>query len=73
MVFKADHVSEMYIYPTKLAKILKDRKHVTNLRSLKTKKLNKNTPDGKIQFVNQTFSWKNNKDDKEFLMQLINP
>ncbi|MFC0426727.1 hypothetical protein [Chryseobacterium scophthalmum] len=73
IVFNADNVNEMYIYPTKLAKILKVGKHMTNLRSLNTKKLSKNTPDGQIQFVNQTVSLKNKKDDKEFLMQLINP
>lgn len=73
MVFNADNVNEMYIYPTKLAKILKVGKHMTNLRSLNTKKLSKNTPDGQIQFVNQIVSLKNKKNDKEFLMQLINP
>jgi hypothetical protein len=73
MVFNAENVSEMYIYPTKLAKILKVGKHMTNVRSLNTKKLSKNTADGQIQFANQTVSLKNKKDDKEFLMQLINP
>ena len=73
MVFNADNVSEMYIYPSKLAKVLKVGKYMSNIRSMSTKKLSKNTTSENIQFVNQTVSLKNKKDDKEFLMQLINP
>ncbi|CAD7802036.1 hypothetical protein CHRY9390_00863 [Chryseobacterium aquaeductus] len=73
MVFNAENVSEMYIYPTKLAKILKVGRYMSNVKSLSTKKLNKYTTGEHIQFVNQTVSLKNKKDDKEFLMQLINP
>lgn len=38
-----------------------------------TKKLTKNTNGENIHFVNQTVSLKNKEDNKEFLMQLINP
>lgn len=73
MVFNADNVSEMYIYPSKLAKVLKVGKYMGNVRSMSTKKLSKNTTNENIHFVNQTVSLKNKREDKEFLMQLINP
>ncbi|MEG1589657.1 hypothetical protein [Chryseobacterium sp.] len=71
--FNAEKVSEMYIYPTKLEKILKVGKHYSTVRNMNTKKINKSTTNEHIQFVNQTVSLKNKKEEKEFLMQLINP
>ncbi|EJL70995.1 hypothetical protein [Chryseobacterium populi] len=73
MVFNADEISEMYVYPSNAEKIAKVAKYMGNIRNFGTKSLNKNTTNGRIHFVNQTVSLKNKKDDKEFLMQLINP
>lgn len=71
--FAADNVKEMYIYPSNVEKIAKVGKYFSNIRNFGTKKLTKNTTGENIHFVNQTVSLKNKKDDKEFLMQLINP
>lgn len=71
--FNADQISEMYVYPSNAEKIAKVAKYMGNIRNFGTKKLNKNTTEERIHFVNQTVSLKNKKDDKEFLMQLINP
>lgn len=73
MTFNADQVEEMYIFPRNFEKILKVGKYFGNIRNFGTKKLNKNTTNEHIHFINQTVSLKNKKDDKEFLMQLINP
>ncbi|MBB6372189.1 hypothetical protein [Chryseobacterium shigense] len=72
-VFNAEQISEMYVYPTNAEKIAKVGKYFGNIRNFGTKKLTKNTTGERIHFVNQTVSLKNKKDDKEFLMQLINP
>lgn len=72
-IFNADQISEMYVYPSNAEKIAKVAKYMGNIRNFSTKKLTKNTDGGRIHFVNQTVSLKNKKDDKEFLMQLINP
>ncbi|MDR2236698.1 MAG: hypothetical protein LBE92_11280 [Chryseobacterium sp.] len=71
--FSADQISEMYVYPSNAEKIAKVAKYMGNIRNFGTKKLTKNTTGDRIHFVNQTVSLKNKKDDKEFLMQLINP
>lgn len=71
--FNAEKISEMYIYPSKFEKIFKAAKHYSNVRSMNTHKINKTFTDDRIQFVNQTVSLKNKKDDMEFLMQTVNP
>lgn len=73
MKFAAETVGEMYILPSNFEKAMKVGKYFGNIRNIGTKKLNKNTTNEHIHFVNQTVSLKNKKDDKEFLMQLINP
>lgn len=73
MIFNAENVREMYIFPSNAEKIAKVGKYFGNIRNFGTKKLTKNTTSENIHFVNQTVSLKNKKDDKEFLMQLINP
>ncbi|CAM3156629.1 hypothetical protein DRF59_20155 [Chryseobacterium flavum] len=73
IIFNADQISEMYVYPGNAEKIAKVAKYMGNIRNFSTKKLAKNTGNDRIHFVNQTVSLKNKKDDKEFLMQLINP
>lgn len=73
MKFAAEDVGEMYILPSNFEKAMKVGKYMGNIRNFGTKKLNKTTTNERIHFVNQTVSLKNKKDDKEFLMQLINP
>lgn len=73
MVFNADQIGEMYVYPSNAEKYAKVAKYMGNIRNFGTKSLNKSTTNDRIYFVNQTVSLKNKKDDKEFLMQVINP
>lgn len=73
MAFNADQIREMYVYPSNAEKIAKTAKYFGNIRNYSTKKLTKGTNNDRIYFVNQTVSLKNKKDDKEFLMQVINP
>ncbi|WP_027388468.1 hypothetical protein [Chryseobacterium gregarium] len=72
-LFNADQIAEMYVYPGNAEKIAKVAKYMGNIRNYSTKKLTKRTNNDRIYFVNQTVSLKNKKDDKEFLMQVINP
>lgn len=72
-VFVADNISEMYLYPNEAEKVGKVFKYMGNIRNYQTKKLKNSTTKDRIHFVNQTVSLKNKKDDKEFLMQVINP
>ncbi|MFP3835416.1 hypothetical protein [Chryseobacterium sp. SIMBA_028] len=71
--FSADQISEMYVYPSNGEKIMKMSKYMGNIRNYSTKKLTKSTNNDRIYFVNQIVSLKNKKDEKEFLMQVINP
>lgn len=72
-VFDAEQIAEMYIYPSNVEKIMKVGKYMGNIRNYSTKKPIKTTNSDRIYFINQTVSLKNKKDDKEFLMQVINP
>ena len=71
--FNAENISEMYVYPSNAEKFAKVARYMGNIRNYSTKKLTKRTNNDRIYFVNQTVSLKNKKDDKEFLMQVINP
>ena len=71
--FKADDVTEMYVFPKNFEKGLKVNKYMGNLRNIGTKKLDKSVTNEHIHFVNETVSLKNKKDNKQFLMQVINP
>lgn len=73
MKFDAENISEMYLLPSNFEKGLKAMKFVTNVNNINRKKMNKSVSEERIHFVNQTVSLKNKKDEKEFLMQLINP
>lgn len=73
ITFNAEQIDEMYVYPSNAEKFAKVAKYMGNIRNFGTKSLNKNTTNERIYFVNQTVSLKNKKDDKEFLMQVINP
>lgn len=72
-VLVADNISEMYVFPNGAEKFMKVAKYMGNIRNYQTKKLKNTTTNDRIHFVNQTVSLKNKKDDKEFLMQVINP
>ncbi|MDQ1094861.1 MULTISPECIES: hypothetical protein [Chryseobacterium] len=72
-LYNADQIAEMYVYPGNAEKIAKVARYMGNIRNYGTKKLTKRTNNDRIYFVNQTVSLKNKKDDKEFLMQVINP
>ncbi|QWA37703.1 hypothetical protein [Chryseobacterium sp. ZHDP1] len=72
-VFVADNISEMYLYPNEAEKVGKVFKYMGNIRNYQTKKLKNSTTKDRIHFVNQNVSLKNKKEDKEFLMQVINP
>ena len=69
----ADNINEMYLYPNEAEKFMKVAKYMGNIRNYQTKKLKNTTTKDRIHFVNQTVSLKNKKEDKEFLMQVINP
>lgn len=63
----------MFVYARAIEKAMKVSKYMGNMRNWGTKSLNKNVTNDHIYFINQSVSLKNKKDDKEFLMQLINP
>ncbi len=71
--FEANDIAEMYLYADDAEKSVKAAKFVSNIRNYNTKKFRKQTSDEPIHFVNQTVSLKNKKENKEFLMQVINP
>ncbi|SMC42545.1 hypothetical protein [Moheibacter sediminis] len=71
--YNAENVKEMYVYASGWEKAIKVSKYMSNMRNWGTKSLNNNVTNDRIYFVNQKVSLKNKKDDKEFLMQLINP
>ena len=71
--FKAEDVKEMYVLPSNFEKGMKVGKYMSNIRNIGTKKLDKSTTNEHIHFVNETVSLKNKKENKEFLMQVLNP
>lgn len=71
--FEAQDIAEMYLYAAEVEKSMKAAKFISNIRNYSTKKFRNQTTDEAIHFVNQKASLKNKKDDKEFLMQLVNP
>jgi hypothetical protein len=66
-------ISELYLAPSKFEKGMKAFKNATNIRSLATKNMKKATNKETVFFKNQMVSLKNKKENKEYLMQLINP
>lgn len=71
--FKAEEIKEMYVFPSNFEKGMKVSKYMGNIRNIGTKKLDKSTTNEHIHFVNETVSLKNKKENKEFLMQVLNP
>ncbi|MCB0468393.1 MAG: hypothetical protein KDC64_09305 [Aequorivita sp.] len=71
--YNADDIAEAYLFASGMEKFNKVSEKMSNFgmgRRNSTKKL---TSSDEIYFVNQKVSLKNKKDDKEFLMQLVNP
>lgn len=72
-VYKAEDIADMYLYPSNFEKIGKMDKFFSNTKNWGDKSMKKITNKGYIHFKNELVSLKNKKDDKEYLMQLINP
>ena len=70
--FEAGNVAEAYLYASGFEKWGKMASKISNF-GLGRKSGKKLTASDEIYFVNKKVSLKNKKDDKEFLMQLINP
>ncbi len=71
--FDAAQISELFLAPNKFEKGMKAFKNATNIRSLATKDMKKATNKETVYYKNQIVSLKNKKEQKEYLMQLINP
>lgn len=71
--FKAEQISEAFLYASGWEKAGKITKYFDNYGMNKRTNVKKITDNDQIYFINQKVSLKNKKDDKEFLMQLINP
>jgi len=71
--YPAEQVDEMYLYPSGLDKLTKKANTVTNVRNYKAKNLDAIMDQGYCYFKNQAVSLKNKKDERELLMQLVNP
>lgn len=71
--FDAAQILELYLAPNGFEKGMKAFKNATNIRSLATKDMKKATNKELVYFKNQMVSLKNKKEQKEYLMQLINP
>jgi len=71
--FKAEDIAEMYLFPNNFEKFGKMDKYFSNTSNWGNKDVKNITNKGYIHFKNQNVSLKNKKDDKEYLMQLINP
>ncbi|TGD59189.1 hypothetical protein [Flavobacterium humi] len=71
--FDAAVISELYLAPNGMEKAGKAFKHFTNIRNMGTKDVKKGTNKETVYYKNQMVSLKNKKEQKEYLMQLINP
>ena len=72
--FNADDIKEMYLFPGGLEKIGKVSNHLFDARRWESRDLESDLiQQGYIFFKKQNVSLKNKKDDKVYLMQLINP
>ncbi|MFT5849016.1 hypothetical protein [Psychroserpens sp.] len=72
--FNATEIKEMYLFPGGFEKLTKAAGHVFDVRRWESQDLQSDLIDkGFIFFKKQTVSLKNKKDERELLMQLINP
>lgn len=70
---EAKDIAEALMYASGFEKFNKVGRKIERLGMGQRKSVRKATSNDQIYFVNQTVSIKNKKDEKEFLMQLINP
>ena len=71
--YDAENIAEAYLYASGMEKFGKMSKKMSNYGMGSRNSTKKITSNDQIYFVNQKVSLKNKKDEKEFLMQLINP
>jgi len=71
--YNAEQVKEAYLFASGFEKWGKVTDKYSNYGIGKRNSIKKITSNDEIYFVNQSVSLKNKKDEKEFLMQLINP
>jgi len=71
--FQADEIQEMYLPISGLVKGAKVANYFDNARNWGSKSLTKSTNPDEVYVRNITASLKNKKEEKEYLMQLINP
>ncbi|RRA97075.1 hypothetical protein [Paenimyroides viscosum] len=71
--YKAEDIAEMYLPISGMAKASKVNSYFGNSKNWGRKSLNKTTNPDEVYVKNVKASLKNKKEEKEFLMQLINP
>ena len=71
--YKAEDIAEMYLPISGMAKASKVSNYFGNSKNWGRKSLNSSTNPNEVYVRNVKASLKNKKDEKEFLMQLINP
>lgn len=71
--YKAEDISEAYLFASGMEKFNKMSKKFSNYGMGGRNSVDKLTSSDEIYFINQKVALKNKKDEKEFLMQLINP
>lgn len=71
--YKAEEIAEMYLPISGMAKASKVNSYFGNSKNWGRKSLNKTTNPDEVYVKNVKASLKNKKEEKEFLMQLINP
>lgn len=71
--YNAEQIKEAYLFASGFEKWGKAAEKYSNYGMGNRNSIKKITSNDEIYFVNQSVSLKNKKDEKEFLMQLINP
>ena len=71
--YDADQIKEAFLYASGYEKFNKVTQKMGNYGMGRRNSLSRITTNDQIYFVNQKVSLKNKQDEKEFLMQLINP
>ena len=69
----AENISEAYLFASGFEKFGKVSDKINRMGTSKRKDMKKATTNDEIYFINQSVSLKNKKDERELLMQLINP
>ncbi|MBW8360877.1 MAG: Rho-binding antiterminator [Kaistella sp.] len=70
---EASQIAEMYLPTAELEKAVKLKSYFTKVGYMENKKIKKSVEKDVVYFRNQKVSLKNKADEKEYLMQLINP